>query len=121
LNTISKKFDKSLTKIYNLFLFFNEEVSLANHPSALKRAKQNKVRHLRNASMKSRIKTKVKQYLQTLEASSQEPASPDLIKAVSLIDRAGSKGILHQRTASRKISRLSKKINKASGQTKAQA
>jgi small subunit ribosomal protein S20 len=118
---ISKKFDKSLTKIYNLPIFFNEEVSLANHPSALKRAKQNKVRRLRNASMKSKIKTKVKQYLQTLETSSQEPASPDLIKAVSLIDRAGSKGILHQRTASRKISRLSKKLNKASGQTKAQA
>jgi len=89
---------------------------LANHPSALKRAKQNKVRRLKNASMKSRIKTKVKQYLQTVEASSQETASPALVQAVSLIDRASSKGILHQRTASRKISRLSKKLNKISGQ-----
>jgi small subunit ribosomal protein S20 len=94
---------------------------LANHPSALKRAKQNKVRRLRNASLKSKIKTKVKKYLQTLEASSQEPAHPALIQAVSLIDRAGSKGILHQRTASRKISRLSKKLNKISGQPAAQA
>jgi len=94
---------------------------LANHPSALKRAKQNKVRRLRNTSMKSKIKTKVKQYLQTLEASSQEPASPALIQAVSLIDRANSKGILHQRTASRKISRLSKKLKKISGQPAAQA
>jgi len=89
---------------------------LANHPSALKRAKQNKVRRLKNASMKSRIKTKVKQYLQTVGASSQETASPALVQAVSLIDRASSKGILHQRTASRKISRLSKKLNKISGQ-----
>lgn len=89
---------------------------MANHPSALKRAKQNKVRRLKNASMKSRIKTKVKQYLQTVEASSQETASPALVQAVSLIDRASSKGILHQRTASRKISRLSKKLNKISGQ-----
>ncbi|MGA3085371.1 MAG: 30S ribosomal protein S20 [Thermodesulfobacteriota bacterium] len=94
---------------------------MANHPSALKRAKQNKVRRLRNASLKSKIKTKVKKYLQTLEASSQEPAHPALIQAVSLIDRAGSKGILHQRTASRKISRLSKKLNKISGQPAAQA
>lgn len=94
---------------------------MANHPSALKRAKQNKVRRLRNASMKSRIKTGVKQYLQTLEAPSSESAQPALIQAVSLIDRAGSKGILHQRTASRKISRLSKKLNKLSGQTTAQA
>jgi small subunit ribosomal protein S20 len=94
---------------------------LANHPSALKRAKQNKVRHLRNASMKSAIKTKVKQYLQTLETSPKESASPTLIEAASLINRAGSKGILHQRTASRKISRLSKKLNKISGQPAAQA
>jgi small subunit ribosomal protein S20 len=88
---------------------------LANHPSALKRAKQNKVRRLRNASTKSRIKTKVKHYLQTLEASSKESVTPALVEAVSLIDRASSKGILHPRTASRKISRLSKKLNKISG------
>jgi small subunit ribosomal protein S20 len=94
---------------------------LANHPSALKRAKQNKVRQLRNTSVKSRIKTKVKQYLQALEASPQESAAPTLIEAVSLIDRAGSKGILHPRTVSRKISRLSKKLNKISGQSAAPA
>ena len=94
---------------------------MANHSSALKRAKQNKVRRLRNASMKSRIKTKVKQYLQVLEGSSKETASPVLTEAVSLIAQAGSKGIIHPRTASRKISRLSKKINKISGQPAAQA
>ena len=94
---------------------------MANHPSALKRAKQNKVRHLRNASMKSKIKTKVKQYLEVLNASPEESASPALVEAVSLIDRASSKGILHPRTASRKISRLSKKISKISGKPAVQA
>ncbi|MBA4392426.1 MAG: 30S ribosomal protein S20 [Desulfobacca sp.] len=94
---------------------------MANHPSALKRAKQNKIRNGRNASVKSRIKTGVKQYLQTLEASSQESAKPALIQVTSLIDKAGSKGVLHPRTASRKISRLSKKLHKLSGQTAAQA
>ncbi len=94
---------------------------MANHPSALKRAKQNKVHRLRNASMKSKIKTKVKQYLEVLNASSEESASPSLTEAVSLIDRASSKGILHPRTASRKISRLSKKISKKSGNPAAQA
>ena len=94
---------------------------MANHPSALKRAKQNKVRRLRNASMKSRIKTKVKQYLQILEASPKESAPPALIEVVSLINRAGSKGILHPRTASRKISRLSKKLSKISEQPAVQA
>jgi small subunit ribosomal protein S20 len=94
---------------------------LANHPSALKRAKQNKVRRLRNASMKSKIKTKVKQYLSVLNAPPEESASPTLVEAVSLIDRASSKGILHPRTASRKISRLSKKISKISGKPAALA
>lgn len=94
---------------------------MANHPSALKRAKQNKVHRLRNASVKSKIKTKVKQYLEVLNASSEESASPALTEAVSLIDRASSKGILHPRTASRKISRLSKKISKKSGKPAAQA
>jgi small subunit ribosomal protein S20 len=71
--------------------------------------------------MKSKIKTGVKQFLQTLESASPESTQPALIQAVSLIDRAGSKGILHRRTVSRKISRLSKKLNKISGQSAVQA
>jgi small subunit ribosomal protein S20 len=94
---------------------------LANHPSALKRAKQNKVRRTRNASTKSKIKTGIKQYLQALEAPAGQSAQPALTQAISLIDRAGAKGILHRRTASRKISRLTKKLNKLSGQTAAQS
>ena len=94
---------------------------MANHPSALKRAKQNEVRRLRNASMKSKIKTKVKNYLQVLNTGSQESTSPVMNEAVSLIDRASSKGILHPRTASRKISRLAKKINKLSEKPAPQA
>jgi small subunit ribosomal protein S20 len=72
-------------------------------------------------SMKSKIKTGVKQFLQTLESPSPESTQPALIQAVSLIDRAGSKGILHRRTVSRKISRLSKKLNKISSQSAVQA
>ena len=94
---------------------------MANHPSALKRAKQNKIRRSRNASVKSMIKTGIKQYLQTLEAPSQKSSPAALIQAVSLIDQAGSKGILHRRTASRKISRLSKKLNKTTGLSTTQA
>ena len=94
---------------------------MANHPSALKRAKQNEMRRLRNSSMKSRIKTVVKKYQQTVEAGSIEAAGPALRQAASLIDRAGSKGILHARTASRKISRLSKKLHKLSDQAASKA
>jgi small subunit ribosomal protein S20 len=87
---------------------------LANHPSALKRARQNEVRRLRNKSMKSRIKTRIRRFKETLKSGSPEAAAPLLIQAASLLDRAASKGILHRRTASRKISRLAKKLHKAS-------
>jgi small subunit ribosomal protein S20 len=87
---------------------------LANHPSAVKRAKQNKQRRLRNVSLKSRIKTTVKKVQKSLETGALESARPALVQAVSLIDRAGAKGIIHRRTASRKISRLSKKLHRSS-------
>jgi small subunit ribosomal protein S20 len=89
---------------------------LANHPSALKRVKQSQIRRLRNMSVKSRIKTTVKKFHQILETGSLESARPVMIQAISQIDRAGSKGVVHPRTASRKISRLSKKLHQRSVQ-----
>lgn len=85
---------------------------MANHSSALKREKQSRQRRLRNAGVKSRIKTAVKKLEQSLAGGGAESARPLLAQAVSLIDRAGSKGVLHPRNASRKISRLSKKAHK---------
>jgi small subunit ribosomal protein S20 len=85
---------------------------LANHASALKREKQSGQRRLRNAGVKSRIKTAVKKLEQSFEGGTAETARPLLVQAVSLIDRAGSKGVLHPRSAARKISRLSKKAHK---------
>jgi small subunit ribosomal protein S20 len=88
---------------------------LANHPSALKRAKQNKVRNQKNSSVKARIRTKCKQFLQSAEGSSSDSAQTALNQVTSLIDKASAKGVLHPRTASRKISRLSKKLSKVAG------
>jgi small subunit ribosomal protein S20 len=85
---------------------------LANHASALKREKQSRQRRLRNAGVKSRIKTAVKKLEHSLEGGTAETARPLLVQAVSLIDRAGSKGVLHPRNAARKVSRLSKKAHK---------
>lgn len=90
---------------------------MANHPSALKRVKQSQARRLRNMSTKSRIKTTVKKFYQVLETGTIESARPALIQAMSQIDRAASKGVVHHRTASRKISRLSKKLHQHSVQS----
>ena len=89
---------------------------MANHPSALKRVKQSQARRLRNMSTKSRIKTTVKKFYQVLETGTVEAARPAMIQAMAQIDRAASQGVVHPRTASRKISRLSKKLHRHSVQ-----
>jgi small subunit ribosomal protein S20 len=84
---------------------------LANHKSALKRARQNEVRRIRNKSTKTRIKNIVKDVRLAVSEKSKESALTKLDTAKSIIDKAAKKGVIHKKTASRKISRLSKNIN----------
>lgn len=83
---------------------------MANNPSALKRARQSEVRRMRNRVVKTRIKTVVKQ---VRAASSQEAAVQDLRQAQSVIDKAARKGVIHKKTAARKISRLVAQVKQA--------
>ena len=84
---------------------------MANHKSALKRARQNEKRRLRNKSSKARIKNIVKGVRQTVSEKSNETALAELNIAKSIIDNAVKKGVIHRKTASRKISRLSRLVN----------
>jgi len=84
---------------------------LANHKSALKRARQNEIRRLRNKSVKTKTKNIVKDVRLSVTESSKEEALKKLDMAKSDIDRAAQKGVIHKKTASRKISRLSKLVN----------
>lgn len=87
---------------------------MANHKSALKRARQNTVRHLRNKSVKTRVKSVVKNVRLAVSDNLQDTIAQELNVAKSVIDRAAKKGTLHKRTAARKISRLSKLVNSIS-------
>jgi small subunit ribosomal protein S20 len=87
---------------------------LANHKSALKRARQNDMRRLRNKSVKTKIKNIVKDLRLPANETSKEDAMKKLDMAKSNIDRAAQKGVIHKKTASRKISRLSKLVNRIS-------
>ncbi len=82
---------------------------MANHPSALKRMRQNEKKRLRNISYKSKVKTAVKKYLKAIEEKTPE-ASNLLNSTMSLLSKGVTKGIFHRNTASRTISRLSKKL-----------
>jgi small subunit ribosomal protein S20 len=90
----------------NIFL---EETHMANHPSALKRMRQNEERRIRNVSFKSQVKTAVKRYLLASESKSED-AEVLLRSATSLLHRGVSKGIFHKNTASRTVARLSKRL-----------
>jgi small subunit ribosomal protein S20 len=84
---------------------------LANHKSAIKRARQNEKRRLRNKSTKTRIKSIVKGIRSTASENSKKAALAELNSAKSIIDNAAKKGVIHKKTASRKISRLSRLVN----------
>jgi small subunit ribosomal protein S20 len=81
---------------------------LANHKSALKRAMQNEIRRMRNKSVKTSVKKVTKELRLSLNEDSGEMTLKKLNTAQSLIDKATKKGVIHKKTASRKISRLSK-------------
>jgi len=82
---------------------------LANHKSALKRARQSQLRRLRNRAVKTRVKGVVKEVRQAVAENSTDTADTKLKIAQAAIDKAAKKGVLHKRTAARKISRLAKK------------
>ncbi|KPA17375.1 Ribosomal protein S20 [Candidatus Magnetomorum sp. HK-1] len=84
---------------------------MANHKSALKRAKQNILREGRNKSTKTSIKNVIKKVLAAIEEKSKTSASAAMVTAQSVIDKASKQGVIHKRSASRKISRLTSRIN----------
>jgi len=85
---------------------------LANIKSAKKRIKVAAKKTLRNKMITSKVKTLVKKVTSAVALSDNEAAKVALAPAVAAIDKAASKGVYHRKTASRKISRLTKSVNK---------
>ncbi len=88
--------------------------SLATHKSALKRAKQNKIKRFRNVGYKTKAKRAVKEVRTAVSNNTADEARESLVRAVSIIQKTASKGVVHRNTASRKISRLARQVNKLS-------
>ncbi len=82
---------------------------MANHKSAKKRAKQSQVRRLRNKSARTTLKNLDKRVRAAKEAG--DNADELMRQTQSAIQKAAKKGVLHKKTASRKISRLFKLVN----------
>ncbi|MBF0495442.1 MAG: 30S ribosomal protein S20 [Deltaproteobacteria bacterium] len=84
---------------------------MANHKSALKRARQTIIRRERNKSNKTQMKNAIKVVRSAIDDGDQAKASSLLSMANSIIFKTASKGTIHKRTASRKVSRLAKAAN----------
>lgn len=83
---------------------------MATHRSAEKRDRQNKKRKVRNAAVKSQTKTEIKKVLAAVEGKESENSEKALKSAIKVIKKAASKGVYHKNNASRKVSRLTKKV-----------
>ncbi len=87
---------------------------MANHKSAVKRARQNDKRRIRNKAVRTRVKSVTKDLRLSAEGESKDVVLQKLNTTQSAIDIAAKKGVIHKNTAARKISRLTKLVNKIS-------
>jgi len=83
---------------------------LANIKSQIKRNRQNEKRRLRNRVYRGRARTFVAKARTAIETASPEEAKEAVIRAVSALDRAAEKGVIHKNNAARRKSRLMKRL-----------
>jgi small subunit ribosomal protein S20 len=79
--------------------------------SAKKRLRQNIKHNLRNRTYKSALKTQMKKFLSVVKEGNAQAAQEELRLTIKKLDKGVAKNILHKNTASRKKSRLTKKLN----------
>jgi small subunit ribosomal protein S20 len=83
---------------------------MANHFSALKRARQTEKRTVRNRSNTSQLRTSLRDLRESLTKGDKKAAEDVFRQTVSALDKAIQKGVLHENTASRYKSRLSARL-----------
>lgn len=90
---------------------------MPNIKSAKKRVEISRKRAAKNAAARSTIKTTIKKFNAAIAAdSAPEQIQSGFTKAISLLDRAAQKGLIHRNAVARKKSKLAKKLNATLGQ-----
>ena len=84
---------------------------MPNNAAAEKRMRQEKKRRLRNRMVKSTVKTYVTKARQAIDSGAD--AQEAVRTAVSELDRAAKKGVIHRNNAARRKSRMMKQLNAA--------
>ena len=83
---------------------------MANKKSAIKRIRQTEKRRLRNRVVRGNARTAIKKTLAAIEAGNKEEAQALAKEAVSALDRAAQKNVIHKNNAARRKSRLLKQV-----------
>lgn len=83
---------------------------MANHFSALKRARQTTKRTTNNRSNASQLRTALRKLRQTIQSGDAKEVKAAFGSTVSMIDKAAKKGVIHKNTAARYKSRLSARV-----------
>ena len=82
---------------------------MANIKSAIKRVKITEKQTLRNRMAKSEMKTTIRRFDEALLAGDTAAADKAYLTAVSTVDHAAAKGMIHKNAAARKKAQLAKK------------
>ncbi|MFN3683036.1 MAG: 30S ribosomal protein S20 [Fimbriimonadaceae bacterium] len=90
---------------------------MANKKASKKDLRQSAKRRIRNQSTKSALKTFVKKVRTQAAAGDAEAAKAALVRAVSALDKAAERGIIHKNQAARRKSRIAKLLVKAQAQS----
>lgn len=85
---------------------------MANTKSALKRARQNEKRRTHNRTYRSSARSYVKKARRLIELGELEQAEQEVAAAISALDRAAEKGVIHKNNAARRKSRLVQLLHK---------
>ena len=84
---------------------------MANIKSQIKRNRQNEKRRVQNRVYRGKARTFVARARTAIESTNVEEAQAAVLQAVSALDRAAQKGIIHKNNAARRKSRLMKHLN----------
>jgi small subunit ribosomal protein S20 len=84
---------------------------VAHSLSAKKRVRQNEKRRVINRRRKTQVKTKIKQFQETLSEGDAEAATDQLRLVAAKLDKTAATSTMHKKTAARKKSRLAKRLN----------
>ena len=82
--------------------------------SGIKRDRQSKIRRDRNTHVKSTLRSTIKNFLSTVESKDLDKSKELLKVTIRALDKAATKGVIHKSTASRNVSRFSKKVHSLS-------